>query len=424
MLQNQALFDELPVHYPVFTFEDYHFEIIDNRIDMQFFFRIGEKIRFSPKMQLHLGKYCRKSLNKRQIDGLIFNIGLIELISYWKCTCSPTIRINKHQLTSSQQGWWRRLYWKGLGEFFYHNGIQADIDNFLDFEFLPRTSYVHEMKYERIQESNRVIVPIGGGKDSVVTLEQLRQERDIVPFIINPRGATLDCAKIAGFPQTDDLVILNREIDARLLELNSIGYLNGHTPFSAMLAFYTLLVSYATNTRDIALSNESSANEPTIPNTEINHQYSKSFEFEQDFQLYVRLNLNDAAHYYSHLRRYRELDIAKFFSQYPPYFPVFKSCNAGSKENKWCCQCAKCLFAYIILAPYLDDATLISIFGEDLLDKPSLITYFDELTGIAENKPFECVGTIDEVNQALTMILPARSEKFLVNHWQKETNQL
>ena len=107
------------------------------------------------------------------------------------------------------------------------------------------------------------------------------------------------------------------------------------------------------------------------------------------------------------------------FARYPQYFPVFKSCNAGSKEDKWCCNCSKCLFAYIILSPFIDDDTMIGIFGEDLLEKAGLQRYFDELCGIAPNKPFECVGTVDEVNKALRMIRESRKGKLLMRHYEE-----
>ena len=136
----------------------------------------------------------------------------------------------------------------------------------------------------------------------------------------------------------------------------------------------------------------------------------------------MSLYMNDVAHYYSYLRPLTELQIAERFAQYPAYFKVFKSCNAGSKQNIWCCRCSKCLFAYIILSPFIDKETMVSIFGEDLLDNWDMKTYFDELTGIAEVKPFECVGTVDEVNQALRMVLAQRQDAQLLQYYQKMLN--
>lgn len=416
-MQNQEKFQQLREKYPVFTYYGYEYQRVGNQIDMVFDFRLGDDIRFAPQMHLQPGRHAAALCDLQLLDGLIFHIGMIELISYWKCACAPTVHIRGHKLSDSQQQWWKKLYWKGLGEFFYQNGISSSLTDFLHFSFDENAQPIDHFHYQKVADSDAVIVPIGGGKDSVVTLEQLRKTRKIVPFIINPRGATLECARIAGFPELEDIVVLRRQIAPKLLELNKEGFLNGHTPFSAMLAFYSLLVSAVTGVRDVALSNESSANEPTIPGTEINHQYSKSVEFEEDFRDYVKSNIADINHYYSHLRPYCELEIAQFFAQYPQYFEVFKSCNAGSKTDIWCCNCPKCLFAYIILSPFIDDATMIHIFGEDLLNKPSLQQYFDELSGIAEVKPFECVGTVDEVNRALEMISVSRVDKFLIKRW-------
>ena len=421
--ENQALYQQLRKDYPEFVYEGYHYEVSEEGVSMQFFYSAGADVRFAPKMKLLWNKYKSIDFQADKIDGLVFHIGLIELISYWKCVCSPLVRVKPYRLSEAQQQWWKKLYRKGLGEFFYQNTIQPDKEHFLDFVFDEDAADASVLTYQRVPEGDTTLVPIGGGKDSVVTLESLKAAgRRIVPFIINPRGATLDCARIAGFPEPQDIVILHREIDPFLLELNSRGYLNGHTPFSAMLAFYSLLVASCTGIREVALSNESSANEPTIPGTDINHQYSKSLEFEEDFRSYVASYMNDVAHYYSYLRPLTELQIAERFAQYPAYFKVFKSCNAGSKQNIWCCRCSKCLFAYIILSPFINKETMVSIFGEDLLDNWDMKTYFDELTGIAEVKPFECVGTVDEVNQALKMVLAQRQDAKLLKYYQKIVN--
>ena len=415
---NHNRFISLREKYPVFTYESYHFTIKeDNTVEVSFHFRIGPDIDFRPVYIMNAGKYALQPLHKDEMDGIVFHIGMVEMISYWKATCSPQILIRPSTLTVAQQKWWKKLFWHGLGEFLYQNSIETDEEQLVSLCFEQGTESSGNFQYHAVIDSNRVLVPVGGGKDSVVTLESLRHNREIIPFIINPREATLECARVAGFDSKEDMVLLKRMIDPLLLELNNRDFLNGHTPFSAMLAFWSLLASHMTGTREIALSNESSANEPTIPGTSINHQYSKSLEFELDFRDYVRQYMGDIAHYYSFLRPYNEWQIAELFSHYPDYFPVFKSCNSGSKEDKWCCDCSKCLFTYIILSPFLEEKELIAIFGEDLLDKPSLVHYFDELTGLAEVKPFECVGTLEEVNRAIQAVKDKYKDKYLIQHY-------
>lgn len=419
---NQSKYISLREKYPVFHFDHFIYTINQNDIHVQYFYH-SEEIVFNPTIKIQFGKYLSQNIFPESIEGFLFNIGLIELISYWKCVASPIVEIHPFTLNKEQENWWKKLYYNGLGEYFYQNTITSSQNDFLNFQYDQNAKPYSSLLFEPISNSNRVIIPIGGGKDSVVTLEHfLYNQKDVIPFIINPRGATLDCAKVAGFETLHDIFVIHREIDPLLIQLNQKGYLNGHTPFSAMLAFYTALVGFITNTREIALSNEASANEATIPGTDINHQYSKSLEFEQDFQKYVQKYMNDSVHYFSFLRPLSELEIAEKFAQYKQYHPVFKSCNAGSKENKWCCNCPKCLFAYIILSPYLSTNELVDIFGEDLLNKPSLNPYFEELTGIADVKPFECVGTIEEVNEAIRMIIPYQKDKYLIQNYITKTN--
>ena len=421
MNNNPNLFHTLRKQYSHFHFLKYDFQVKENSVYMQFFFQTKELV-FSPKMILKVGRYATK-MNKDEMKMLVFNIGLIELVSYWKATCSPYIIIHDYMLDKKQQDWWKKLYYKGLGEFFYQNKIECTVDDFVQFSFAEDAKPYSRLHFKKIDPSQKVIVPIGGGKDSVVTLEALKEQKEIVPFIINPRGATLDCACIAGFNTLDEIVVLEREIDKKLINCNEKGFLNGHTPFSAMLAFYTLLVSYVTNVREIALSNEASANEATVLGTEVNHQYSKSLEFEKDFQQYVQNYMGDCAHYYSFLRSFSELQIAEKFAQHPQYFPVFRSCNAGSKENKWCCACAKCLFAYIILAPFVDKNTRLQIFGEDLLNKQEMKHFFYQLIGKEYTKPFECVGTVEEVMVALKMLVNQKEKSYLLDLFQSSINE-
>jgi hypothetical protein len=382
----------------------------EEKLMIEFLFVVNEQIKFQPTISIPTRSFYKiDELSEEQINVLAFNIGMIELVSYWKATCSPTVIIKPFALSNEQIKWWKKLYFQGLGEFFYLNGIQTTQVEFMTIESVSDIV----LKKQTFNLDEKVIVPIGGGKDSVVTLELLRKSNfELCPMIINPRGATLNCAKVAGF-EREQIIEVNRTIHPRLLELNAEGFLNGHTPFSAMLAFVSLLTSAITGMKHIALSNESSANESTVLGENINHQYSKSLEFENDFRDYVKNFISDDFNYFSFLRPLNELKIAEYFSKFPQYHSVFRSCNVGSKEDIWCNNCAKCLFAFIILSPFIEPEKLICIFGVDLLDvgiSTSLNDHvlplqheFNQLIGIENVKPFECVGTIDEVNTALNL---------------------
>jgi len=250
-------------------------------------------------------------------------------------------------------------------------------------------------------DGQAVMVPVGGGKDSVVTLELLSEaDLRVFPMAVNVRPAIARTIEKAGY-SPDRVLEVNRTLDPLMLQLNQQGFLNGHTPFSALLAFTTALVAVGSGIANVALSNESSANQSTVPGTKINHQYSKSFEFERDFNFYCRKYIHPELHYFSFLRPVNELQIAALFSQFTHHHASFRSCNVGSKTDQWCGACPKCLFTYIILSPFVSPSNLEAIFGKNLLEKGQLAPVFDELTGKAAVKPFECVGTPDEVKVAI-----------------------
>ena len=436
-MSNQTKYDAFRQTYPEFVYECYQYDVQSDGLHIVFTFRIGDSILFTPAAFVPNRPFLNFDQPKETMDTLVFNMGMIELISYWKCLCPPKVVVKCGSLSDSQIDFWKKIYFNGLGEFFYINGIHATIEDFIKIEcpnkgfrglgekgcrvfgikqtLKPSNPLTFKPSNPQTLNQANYLVPIGGGKDSVVTLELLSDflagGKRPVPLIMNPRGATIGCIEAAGYSM-DDVLVIHRTIHPRLLELNSQGCLNGHTPFSAMLAFYTLLASQLSGIPNIALSNESSANEATVADTGVNHQYSKSLEFENDFRSYVAENISPQYNYFSFLRPLSELQIAMLFSRYGKYHPVFRSCNAGSKEDIWCGRCAKCLFAYIILSPFIPPQQLDTIFGKNMLDDPAMRQFFDELTGHAETKPFECVGTIDEVNTALSMAV----ERWYPNH--------
>jgi hypothetical protein len=420
----QDKFNHFREEYPYMEYVGYEADIDNDGIHVKYEFNLAGHYTFRPGFSIPRKNFFKnfpttEVLQSPIYQNLLFHIGLIEFISYWKAACPPQVIIKGHKLTEEQVSWWKNVYYQGLGEFFYTNKIETSLP-----EFMHISSFGESIPPQTVQLDETVIVPVGGGKDSVVTMEMLGKSMTIRPFIMNPRGATLECVRVAGFGN-DGFIEVNRRIDPLLLELNAEGFLNGHTPFSALLAFYSLLVSAISGHRNIALSNESSANEPTVAGTDVNHQYSKSYAFESDFRDYVKQYISADFNYFSFLRPLNELRIAQLFAQQVKYYPVFKSCNAGSKEDIWCCNCPKCLFAYTILSPFIPVIEMVHIFGKNLFELPQMLKYLKELTGIDEVKPFECVGTIDEVNAALQMFIALHKHEklpLLIDYYSNTTN--
>jgi len=411
MLQNSNIskFHELRKDYPYFIYEEYIVNIYDSNIEIKYHFNLSGKFRFYPVIEIPLKSlYRNKSIAKEELNNIIFHIGMIELISYWKAACPPKLIIKPHFMNKDQVEWWKKLYFNGLGEFFYVNGINTNQDNFMEID-VDSKEMIGAVSNDL---SDDFIIPVGGGKDSAVSLELLSGFDNSSPMVVNPVKASWAIIKNSGF-KSEDVIEIKRTLDRQLLELNSKGFLNGHTPFSALLAFISALASIISGKKNIALSNESSANEATIPETRINHQYSKTFEFESDFRYYLRKYICHDINYFSLLRPLNELQIARLLSKIPKNHFDFRSCNRGSKTNTWCGECSKCLFTYIILSPYINQNTLVEIFGKNLFENEKLFDVFNELIGVSPYKPFECIGTVDEVNTALSMYLNKSSDELI-----------
>lgn len=394
-------FETLREQYPLFIYHAYHIEETPSEYKFWFDFEIANLAQFHPTWTIEKRHALDFDVNDEVVQKLIFSIGLVELSSYWKLTCSPLVEIHAGALNEEQIAWWKKQYYWGLGEFFYTNQIQPSMDCFMQIKTLgnsfAETKGAHELE--------GCLIPVGGGKDSNVTMELLKKlDLKKQCYIMNSRGATQASVDVAGF-EDKDVIKVKRTLDPNMLELNKQGFLNGHTPFSALVAFSGTLFAYVNHLRYVVLSNEDSANESTVEGTNINHQYSKSFQFEQDFHTYEEAYIHSGVSYFSLLRGWSELQIAKEFAKHKQYHPIFRSCNVGSKQDIWCGHCSKCLFVYLILCPFVSDEEEINMFGKNLLEDESLIDTMEKLIGYQSEKPFECVGSRDEVNTAICMKL-------------------
>ncbi|MDA1337352.1 MAG: hypothetical protein O3C23_01090 [bacterium] len=391
--------------HPIFFYKGYDYTVSGGNLHISFDFEISNNISFHPTVVI-------KNIPKKypDIENLVFHLGLVEMISYWKLTASPQIVIEAGHLNAKQIAWLTDLIFQGMGEYFFENKLNYTKKDFLSIVsagVMPKLS----LGAPKLSLGNRVLVPIGGGKDAAVTLELLKKAKvPLRPFLLNPKKEQLG---IIAQAKAQKPIVVERTIDPKLLKLNRKGYLNGHTPFSAYLAFLATLAAVLFDLKYIALSNERSSNEGNVKylGKTINHQYSKSYDFEKKFRQYSKEYLSRNVEYFSFLRPLYELQIAKLFSGFKKYFPVFLSCNeahktkSGSKKptGVWCGACAKCLFVFIMLYPFAGEKQTVNIFKKNLLKDAKLKPFLDELTGKKRFKPFECVGTIKETRVALAL---------------------
>jgi len=429
-MKNRGL-RKLRKEYPKFIYKKYSYQIFKKDLAIFFNFGIEPNISFQPKVVIkNINKSDIKRAGDRVLNNLVFHLGLIEILSYWKATCSPIIEIQAGHLNKEQIRWLKNLIIRGMGQFFYENKINFKKPKFLKIKTVPKNNSDKNFYSKNLK--NRLLVPMGGGKDSAVTLEILRKaKKNISCFSLNPTEAAKNIMKIGGCGKP---IIIERKIDKNLLELNRTGFLNGHTPFSAYLAFLSVLSAAIFDYKYIAFSNERSSNEGNVRylGKIINHQYSKSFDFERKFRKYSKKYLIKDVEYFSFLRPLYEIQIAKIFSRFPKYFPIFLSCNethktcSGRKKptKKWCGKCPKCLFIFAILYLFLENGQLIKIFGQNLFRKRGLLPLMEELIGEKRFKPFECVGTKKESLIAFYLswkkAMTKREKPFLLQYFERK----
>lgn len=390
-------YDELRNIYPVFNYNGFDIADEGESLKIKYDFSIDGLCSFSPSFVIPKTEWIGVD---ETVKKLVFSLGLVELISYWKTCCPKKVVVKCGLLDEDAIAWWKKLYFNGLGEFFHVNGIECTENDFMELEFVGE-AFAETIPNTRL---GGYLVPVGGGKDSAVTLELLKNFDDVDCCIINSRGATDWCVEASK----RGCLHMKRTLDKNMLELNKKGFLNGHTPFSAIVAFSTVLLAYLNGKRYVALSNESSANESTVPNSKVNHQYSKSFEFERDFSEYEKKYITSGVYYFSLLRPLSEYQIAKYFAAHKKYHPIFRSCNVGSKTDSWCGKCPKCLFVALMLSAHLGDDEIKAIFGCDILGDESLAPILESLVGLVPEKPFECVGSRSEVRASILEAIQKR----------------
>ena len=399
---------QLQKKHPKFIYEKFSYSLGKSGLACKFRFKLEPNIFFRPEILIKgVGKKETKNLPAEVLENFVFHIGLAEIPSYWKCAGSQKIEIKAARINEEQIKWWEGLLLNGLAEFFYKNGINPK-NGLFKIVSTGRNTLRKETKSKGADSG--LLVPVGGGKDSLVALKLIQATHNkIGTMVLGNVKASYNLIKSLELKPP---IKIERKIDKKLLALNKKGYLNGHTPFSAYLAFLSIFCARLFGYGTIVAGNERSANEPNISfgGKKINHQYSKSYEFEKNFRAYAKKYLTENVSHFSILRPLYELQIAKLAAKYSKSLAVTRSCNVNMKKNSWCGKCPKCLSVYILLYPFLGAEKTKKMFGKDLFGDKNLWKYIPGLIGDKTEKPFDCVATRKE-NMAALDLAVKKSEK-------------
>jgi len=354
-------------------------------------------------------------------DAALNLLHLIAGVSYYKAGIPPKLDLAGGPLDDATAELLDQLYLHGLAEFAYRNGL--DLRGRIQF---PRGA-VSWPQAPAAGLPKRTLVPIGGGKDSLVAVEAIKSiGGEATAVWVGNSALIAACAERTGLPTLN----IQRELAQGLFELNRLGAWNGHIPVtavnSAILAVAAILYGYDS----IAFANERSASAATLEyeGQQVNHQWSKGYAFEQLLGDWLHTHVASDLDYCSLLRPYSELAITRAFAKLTPYFDAFSSCNRNFKllgpkpADRWCGQCPKCHFVFLALAPFLPKPRLLSIFGRNLLDDETQAAGFDALLEYQDHKPFECVGEGAEARAAMFALSqrPEWQEDVLIERFRSE----
>ncbi|VAW32867.1 hypothetical protein MNBD_GAMMA01-456 [hydrothermal vent metagenome] len=361
---------------------------------------------------LSLPQFNRENLakHKTSIDKACELVHLLCGVSYYKAGLAANIEFQGAKPSQLMSQFVQKTWFHGLAELAYVNNVSLKDRICFNGNMQKPKALLSDATL--VSLAPKALVALGGGKDSLVTVEELKhQNKEIFLFMVGSSELIKNVAQFIDRP----LLQVQRKIDAKLIAYNKTAKgFNGHIPITAINSAIAVLCALLYGFDEVVFSNERSADSANTINADnelVNHQYSKSYEFEHDFSAIIKAEITPYLKYYSQQRSYSELAILKKFSQYPQYFPIFSSCNRNfhidgshNDQSLWCCDCPKCRFVFLGLAAFIDKQQLLVIFAKNMLNDASQQTGFAELLGVTGFKPFECVGDIEESQLAYNLI--------------------
>jgi len=395
--QPPALFD--PTGFETFRFTACELDA-SGRVTLRY--ALDDEVEFVEVIELPI----EAPLGERErgrVDGLLALLHWVAGVSYYKTALPRQVSCETGDPPPATAALLEALYSEGLGELAYVNGLA-----------LPRPRFGAHDSHDPPDSADerpisRVLVPVGGGKDSAVALEIVREWGcELALFSLGDAPPIARTAQVAGLPR----LIARRTLDPGLRKYNAAGAINGHVPITAIVSCVALLTAALNGFDAVAMANERSASAGNVmwDGVEVNHQFSKGLRAERLLAGAVARAGGDAPRLFSVLRPASELAIARAFARMERYHGAFTSCNAifrsdpALRASTWCCDCLKCRFVFLALAPFSEPEHLREVFGCDLLEDEGQFEGFALLAAMGGHKPFECVGEEQESLAAIRLL--------------------
>ncbi|HEX3416408.1 MAG TPA: hypothetical protein VHT21_08405, partial [Stellaceae bacterium] len=256
------------------VFEDYRYDPARSTLSLCYSYRGGP--RFEEQLIFDFVPQPLASPAREVLDRVFRLILLLSGVSYYKAFVPKVMTCRAFEIDEATAEFLQKFYEKGLAEFAFRNGISLHGHLRFQSSSAPAAAPI------TVDLPRRICVPVGGGKDSIVTVECLRRcDEPLMLFSLGDAEPIASCIAAARLP----FIRVRRRLDTGLLKLNEAGALNGHVPITGILSAIALASAVRSGCNAVAMSNEHSASAPNlnIDGVEVNHQYSKSLEFERDF---------------------------------------------------------------------------------------------------------------------------------------------
>src|SRR5215472_18086078 len=196
------------MQYSEFIFEHYSYDPTVSTLSLRY--RFGGGPRFEEKLAFDFMPRQLSPEAREVLDRIFRLIFLMSGVSYYKSFIPRTLICESFPLDRVTAEFLQKFYENGLAEFAFKNRVSLRDHFAIGFSDQRPAAPI------ALDLPRRSCVPVGGGKDSIVTLECLKGSSEPLSlFSLGDAEPIRACIAAAGLP----FIRVHRRLDSRLFEL-------------------------------------------------------------------------------------------------------------------------------------------------------------------------------------------------------------